>query len=123
MAVILMGLAGAGAQEVPADTPLAAPESPAAAEPAEAPFYIRHYKVKGASKLKRIDIEGAVYPFMGPACTSVHVEQARANLEKAYREAGYSLVTVTVPPQDTKFGVVTLQVAENKIGRLRVKGA
>ena len=90
---------------------------------AEKPFYIRHYKVKGAAKLKKIDVEGAVYPFMGPACTSVQVEQARLNLEKAYRSAGYSLVTVVVPPQEVKFGVITLEVSEGKVGRLRVKGA
>jgi hemolysin activation/secretion protein len=90
---------------------------------AEKPFYIRHYKIKGASKLKRVDVEGAVYPFMGPACTSLHVEQAAATLQKAYRDAGYSLVTVSVPPQEARFGVVTLEVSEGKVGRLRVKGA
>ncbi len=90
---------------------------------AEKPFYIRHYKIKGASKLKRVDVEGAVYPFMGPACTSLHVEQAAANLQKAYRDAGYSLVTVTAPLQEARFGVITLEVSEGKVGRLRVNGA
>lgn len=89
----------------------------------EQPFYIRHYKIKGASKLKPADVESAVYPFMGPACTSAHVEKARRNLEKAYRDAGYSLVTVSVPPQEARHGVVVLEVAEGKVGRLRVKGA
>lgn len=93
------------------------------AEPAEKPFYIRHYKVKGASKLKKIDIESAVYPFMGPGCTSEQVTRAAANLQKAYHEAGYKSVTVSVPIQDAKYGVVTLEVTENRIGRLRVKGA
>ncbi len=98
-------------------------ENAAAAEPAEKPFYIRHYKVKGASKLKKIDIESAVYPFMGPGCTSEHVAGAAANLQKAYHAAGYNFVRVSVPIQDAKYGVVTLEVTENKIGRLRVKGA
>ncbi|RYD38348.1 MAG: ShlB/FhaC/HecB family hemolysin secretion/activation protein [Verrucomicrobiaceae bacterium] len=89
----------------------------------EKPFYIRQYKVKGASKMKRIDVEGAVYPFMGPACTTVQVDQARAALEKAYHDAGYSYVTVLIPAQDAKYGVVTLEVTESKIARLQVKGA
>lgn len=89
----------------------------------EKSFYIRHYKIKGASKLKAVDVESAVYPFMGPACTSVHVEQARRSLEKTCRDAGYSLVTVSVPPQDAKYGVVELDVSEGKVGRLRVNGA
>ncbi len=128
LAVLWLGNAGAWAAEASASPEPTSKVDPtvtngASEEPAEAPFYIRHYKVKGAAQLKRIDIEGAVYPFMGPACTSRHVEQARANLEKAYREAGYSLVTVAVPPQEVKFGVITLEVSENRIGRLRVKGA
>ncbi|MDB6069413.1 MAG: hemin-binding protein [Verrucomicrobiales bacterium] len=107
----------------PVTPPENAAETPTAGETAEKPFYIRHYRIKGLSKLPRIDAESAVYPFMGPACTSAHVEQARANLEKKIREAGYSLVTVIVPPQEVKFGVVTLEVGEGKIGRLRVKGS
>lgn len=98
-------------------------ETSAVEAPAEKPFYIRHYRIRGASKLKPIDVESAVYPFMGPACNSWHVEQARANLEKAYRGVGYSLVTVAVPPQEVKHGVITLEVTEGKVGRLRVKGA
>ncbi|MDB6134116.1 MAG: hemin-binding protein [Verrucomicrobiales bacterium] len=89
----------------------------------EKPFYIRQYKVKGASKMKRIDVEGAVYPFMGPACTTAQVDQARTALEKAYHDAGYSYVTVLIPAQDAKYGVVTLEVTEARIGRLQVKGA
>lgn len=89
----------------------------------EKPFYIRQYRVKGASRLKRIDVEGAVYPFMGPMCRIAEVEQARAALEQAYRREGYSLVAVTVPPQEVKYGVVILEVAEGKVGRLRVVGA
>ena len=127
-AMLWLGVAGAVAEDRPAGSeppgsPVPAGESAASDAVAEKPFYIRHYKVKGAAKLKKIDVEGAVYPFMGPACTSVQVEQARLNLEKAYRSAGYSLVTVVVPPQEVKFGVITLEVSEGKVGRLRVKGA
>ena len=89
----------------------------------EKPFYIRQYRVTGAAQLKRVDVEGAVYPFMGPGCSSAQVEQARAALEQAYRREGYSLVAVSVPPQEVKFGVVTLEVSEGKVGRLRVQGA
>ena len=124
MVVVVLGTSGSPAQDSPAEGETPAPSGANATESTgEKPFYIRHYKVKGASKLKRIDIEKAVYPFMGPACTTQHVEQARASLEKAYREVGYSLVTVVVPPQEAKFGVITLEVAENRIGRLRVNGA
>jgi len=127
-AVLCLGILPSGAEdrpagEAPAERTDSAEENAAPAQATEKPFYIRHYKVKGAAKLKRIDVEGAVYPFMGPACTKAHLEMARANLEKAYREAGYSLVRVLIPDQEVKFGVVTLEVTEGKVGRLRVKGA
>jgi hemolysin activation/secretion protein len=99
------------------------PVPPAEAAPSEERFYIRHYSVKGSTKLPRLAVEKAIYPFMGPACTTAHVEKAAAELQKAYHEAGYKTVTVQIPEQDARRGVVTLQVTEGKVGRLRVKGA
>ena len=86
-------------------------------------FYIRQYRIKGAKELAPVDVESAVYSFMGPECTQFHVEQARAALEKAYRDKGYQTVTVSVPVQEVKHGVVALQVSEGRVGRLRVKGS
>jgi hemolysin activation/secretion protein len=86
-------------------------------------FYIRQYRVRGASKLPRVDVEGAVYRFMGPECTQSHVERARAALEKTYRDAGYMTVSVSVPVQEVRYGVIYLEVTEATIGRLRVKGS
>ena len=52
--------AGAPAQDVPpGDSPrkpsVPTKETTAREDPAEPPFYIRHYKVKGAAKLKRVN--------------------------------------------------------------------
>ena len=115
-------------------TPLPVDSSPQAAPPPipltgpaeEAPvqtFYIRQFRVRGASKLPRVDIEGAVYRFMGPECTPSHVEGARTALEKAYRDKGYQTVTVSMPAQVVQNGIVYLVVTEGKIGRLRVMGS
>ncbi len=90
---------------------------------AVAPIYIREYRVEGAHQLKPVEVEGAVYPYLGPGRTSEDVEKARAALEKAYKENGYQTVTVEIPPQQARGGVVLLQVNENRVGRLRVKGA
>jgi len=79
--------------------------------------------VTGARHLPRIDIESAVYPFLGPARTDADIEGARAALEKAYADAGYQTVAVSVPPQNIAAGVVELHVLERTVGRLRVKGA
>ena len=86
-------------------------------------FYIREYRVEGAKKLPRVEVERAVYPFLGPERGVDDVEQARTALEKAYHDQGYQTVSVAVPQQDPRRGIIRLQVVEGKVGRLRVKGA
>jgi hemolysin activation/secretion protein len=102
------------------------PSSPSLAAPAQAPlptFFIQEYRIQGAKSLPRIDIESAVYPFLGPGRTKDDIEQARAALEKAYQAAGLQTVGVEIPPQQIERGIVYLKVVERTVGRLRVKGA
>lgn len=82
---------------------------------------IREYRVLGAHHLSQIEIEEAVYPYLGPGRTAQDVEQARAALEKAYQAKGYQTVSVQVPPQRAAHGIIVLKVAENTVGRLRVR--
>ena len=107
---------------------LAAPRvwAAAAAAPAAAPppqFYIREYRVLGAHHLQPIEIEGAVYPFLGPGRTKLDVEGAREALLKVYEDKKYTSVDVAIPPQSGAGGIVFLQVNELAVGRLRVHGS
>ena len=86
-------------------------------------YFINEYRVAGARSLPRIDVEAAVYPFLGPGRTQQDIELARVALEKAYADAGYQTVGVSLPPQNVAGGIVELRVIERPIGRLRVKGA
>jgi len=86
-------------------------------------FYIRQYRVEGAQRLKNLEIEEAVYPFLGPGRTPNDVESARQALEKVYHDKGFQTVSVNVPQQDPRRGIIKLAVVEGKVGRLRVNGA
>lgn len=86
-------------------------------------FYVQEYEVIGVKNLPSIEVERAVYPFLGPERTVDDVEKARAALEKAYRDRGYQTVSVQIPRQDARRGVVLLQVVETTVGRLRVHGS
>jgi hemolysin activation/secretion protein len=87
-------------------------------------FFIRSFRIEGGGKLlSREETEGAVYPFMGPYRTAQDVEGARAALEAAYRAKGYETVTVTVPAQHARTGIIVLEVAQGQVGRLRVIGS
>ncbi len=105
------------------------PTTPAdLAKPAQKPaatehFDIDDFAVQGADTLPEIDIEEAIYPFLGPNKTADDVEKARAALEKAYHDKGYQTVSVAVPPQNAQAKVITLKVTELKVGRLRVKNS
>jgi hemolysin activation/secretion protein len=110
------------------------PVSPNAANPApknitapvasEHHFYIQQYRViGGAHLLPRLDVETAVYPFLGPYRTEGDVEQARQALENVYHDHGYQTVLVQIPPQKVQGGIITLQVVPQTVGRLRVHGS
>jgi hemolysin activation/secretion protein len=102
-------------------------ESPAVEAPAEQtqerPIYIREFRVLGVHEVPRIEVEKAVYPFMGPMRTSADVEQARAAVEKLYQDKGFQAASVEIPPQLARRGIVVLQVYEGRVGKLRVKGS
>ena len=100
---------------------------PSAAQPAK-PAVVQHFDiddfaVQGADKLPQIEIEEAIYPFLGPNKTADDVEKARVALEKAYHDKGYQTVSVAVPQQNVQGHVVILKVTELKVGRLRVKNS
>ena len=91
--------------------------------PKNAELFIQEYRVDGVKHLSVSTVEETVYPFLGPGRSSEDVEQARAALEKAYRDRGFQTVAVQIPVQNVTDGVVTLQVVEGVVDRLRVNGA
>lgn len=97
--------------------------APAAQQEAPRRLDIMNYRVEGNTVLPRIEVERAVYPFLGPERTVEDVEGARAALEAAYRAAGYETVGVDIPEQDVRNGIVRLSVVELRVGRLRVTDA
>ncbi len=117
-ALATAGLAGLAAGAVESDVPAVA----------DAPqeitsFFVREYRVEGAKRLKNLEVEEAVYPFLGPERSPTDVEGARQALEKVYHDKGFQTVSVVIPQQDPRHGIVRLQVVEGKVGRLRVNGA
>lgn len=86
-------------------------------------FDIWEYRIEGNSLLDAEKIELAVTPFLGPQKLIDDINQAAANLERAYRDSGYPTIYVDIPEQDVVGGVVTLRVVEGRLDRVRVEGA
>ena len=108
-----------------AQAPKAAPPGPSVPAAAERPrtFDINEFRVIGSTKLSALEVENALNPFVGPGRVLEDVEKARAALEKAYLDKGYQSVSVAIPQQTVREGVVLLKVTEGTVGRLRVRGA
>jgi len=87
-------------------------------------FFVKKYRIDGGGHLlPRVEMEAAVYPYLGPYRTAADVEQARAALEEAYRDKGYQTVTVQIPQQQVASGEIVLEVMQGEVGRLRVHGS
>ena len=93
------------------------------AAPEEKHFDIWEYRVEGNTLLEKERIESSVYPYLGPQRAISDVNAAAANLERAFRDAGYPTIFVDVPEQNVVGGVVMLRVTEGRVGRVRVEGA
>lgn len=116
----LFSVGAAAAQEAP-DAPIAT--APANAAPPQLRFDVMEFEVSGNSVLDAAQIQTTLTPFTGYDKGVADVEAARAALEKAYRDGGYSTVVVEVPAQDVRSGIVQLSVVEGKVDQVRVRGA
>lgn len=99
----------------------------ALAQPTEAvgepAFDVYEYVIEGNTLLPSAVVERTVAPFMGPGRRFADVEQARSALEKAYQDAGYLSVVVSLPNQQVDRGEVKLEVIEAALNRVSVSGA
>lgn len=96
-----------------------------AQQPTEAqPFYfIREYRVSGSTLVSGEDISKTVYPFLGPGRKAEDIELARVALEKLFHDRGYQAVTVNIPQQSGRRGIIRMEVVEARVGNLSVNGA
>lgn len=126
LCLVGQGHAEEGSQpENPPPLPYAAvePGTAAAMPEREVTFPVRQIRVRGAKILTADEIASAIYPYLGMGRTLSDLEQARAALEKAYRDKGYQTVGVELPQQNGTRGIIYMDAVENSVGRLRVRGA
>jgi len=104
-----------------------AAEAPAGSQPAPRQhnheFDLWELDVVGNTVLDEALVQDTLAPFLGPGKTLDDVDNARQTLETLYRDKGFKTVSVAIPKQKVKDGVVTLQVTEDKVGHLTVIGS
>lgn len=85
-------------------------------------FAILEFRVLHNTVLSARQVERAVYPHLGGNMTFNDVQAARADLEKAYRDAGFSTVYVDIPEQGVDGGIIRLSVTEGRLEHVAVRG-
>lgn len=86
-------------------------------------FDILEIAVDGNTLLSELDVQLALEPFVGEQRKATDVDAARSALEKLYKERGYKTVTVGIPRQTIRDGLVLLEVVEGRIASLEVQGS
>lgn len=85
-------------------------------------FDVARYEIKGNTLLQAADIDALLRPFTGQNRNFGDVQKALEALEAAYHARGYKVVQVALPEQELNQGVVTLQVIETRLAKVRVEG-
>lgn len=86
-------------------------------------FEIKGVKVSGNTLFSQTQIDAIFAPAIGPAVTLEVLRNAAEALETRFREKGFFLTRVFVPPQQVKDGVFEVQVIEGYLSAVYVDGA
>lgn len=107
-----------------ADTPAPAVSGKTVAVPVRSQtFDILEIAVDGNTRLGEFDVQTVLEPFVGEQKKASDVDAARAALEQLYKSRGYKTVSVSIPKQTIRDGLVLLQVTEGRVASLEVQDA
>ncbi|MCC6821828.1 MAG: hypothetical protein IT579_13935, partial [Verrucomicrobia subdivision 3 bacterium] len=80
--------------------------------PVASGFQISRYEISGSSVLSQSEVDGLTDDAVGPTVKLAEIRRALTRLQTAYRERGYTQVSVRLPQQPLTTGVVQVRVFE-----------
>ena len=83
---------------------------------------IERFRVVGNTLLDDGMIQQLLDPYLGEAKSFTDIQRALEALEGAYRNAGYSAVSINTPEQEVAAGEITFVVTEAVIGKIIISG-
>ncbi|WP_244830357.1 ShlB/FhaC/HecB family hemolysin secretion/activation protein [Caballeronia sp. TF1N1] len=99
---------------------LPAPPAAPPAVPEGKKFVLRDIRFAGNETLSTDTLLALVSEKIGQEVSINDLNAMSARIAQAYRDRGYPLAQVVIPPQDVTSGDVTFTVLEGKIGRVRL---
>lgn len=94
----------------------------ASAAGGEVHFTITRFQVEGNTLLPPAEVDRRLAGLAGPDRAYGDIQAAVQALQDAYRQAGYTTVTVSLPEQELTGGIVRIQVKEKVVGKVTVTG-
>ena len=85
-------------------------------------FAINRFAVEGNTIFDPTLVEKFLAPYVGLQRDFGDIQQAMERLEKAYRNRGYTMVTVVLPEQELSRGEVRLQAMEPRVTAVKIDG-
>ncbi len=86
-------------------------------------FEIKGVKVSGNTLFSQDEVDSLFKSAIGPAVSLATLREAAEKLEARFREKGFFLTRVFVPPQQVKDGIFEVQVIEGYLSAVYVDGA
>ncbi|HWJ68796.1 MAG TPA: POTRA domain-containing protein [Sphingobium sp.] len=86
----------------------------------ELQFSIRAITVEGAAHYPAAEVDAFFTPLVGRTITLEELRDAAAHLEARYREDGFFLTRVFVPPQQVKDGTLIVRVVEGHVSTVTI---
>ncbi len=79
------------------------------------------FRITGLTVMQETDLAETLAPFIGPNKRFQELLDAAAAVKRELAQRGYFLADVIVPEQKIKDGVVTLQVLEGRLGKVKLE--
>jgi hemolysin activation/secretion protein len=101
----------------------ALPAVPPAQPPVTAPgptFMLKGITLRGNDTIAADVLLAPVHDRIGTEIGFTDLEAIAASITKVYRDRGYILAQVVIPPQDVSSGIVELSVLEGRVGHVRL---
>lgn len=83
---------------------------------------IQRFEVTGNTIIATDELHQIVAPYEGRSLTLFEIYDVADALTQHYRDAGYSVASVTVPEQKISDGTVQLEVVESRVATISVEG-
>lgn len=98
------------------------PSAPREAKPSEQTLEVKGFQFSGNTLVSNEQLQEVVKPWVGRTIAFSALNDVTAAIQEYYFSKG-RLVQVTVPPQEVKDGIVKLNIAEGKMGKVSVMQA